>query len=291
MSVDRRLKLPGLEHVDLMFRLRPGTWPGEPEEIVLGNKLFFPGPANVNDRHEAKPMIVFSNNGRLSTQQIREMTRRNASGQSYARRREIGNRMINLNSDDKVRQHAMEKMEEWLQGLLDNSSLCCFFGEDSDRNWAHYGSEHKGFGVAFERQTKFLFPTSLMRGHLIDDGGMFEAVAVPVHYSKIDQYPTIDLDGDRASSDTNQQIVDAGFYTKSEDWMLEREYRALRPDVAPSHQTFNESQMRAIIVTEHSDPALQNELVSLASQRARRLPVFRRKLVRGSYFPSYEAIA
>lgn len=291
VSVDRRLILPGLEGVDLMFRLRSGMIAGEAEKIVLGDQIYFLTPSQMNDRHEARPAITFSNGGRIPPRRVRELVDRQRPDLSYTDRRELAQRLVARNDFNEIRQWSMRLYQEWMRTLGQNSSFCSFFTEDSDRNWAHYGGLQKGFGVVFDRLATFRIDLADAQGRIYDDGRGAEMAAEPVKYVPIDEYPTIDMDTDWRDGAQNALMIDAIFFTKSKDWEHEREYRPVRPGILNSYQPFDPAQLRALIVTDLTPPALVDELKLLVAQRHLPLPIFMRKPGDGTYVPSYARIA
>ena len=283
--------LPGLENISLMYRLRSGTRSGEAETILLTNQLYFASPLAMNDSDEARPKLIFSNHGRIAPRLIREFVDRDSPKLSYTKRRELAANAIRRRNDSaEARANGRKYQEASFRALTQNSSLCCFFRDDMDIHWAHYGNEHRGYALAFERRCDFPFTGPDARDRIGEVDEPFKGFALPVKYRASNEYPVIDMDVDVYDPRKMVRVIVDSQLSKSEQWKHENELRSIRPGVLPSLQEFNPKCLRAVIFCRKAPKALMLELASLLKRRSIAIPLFLREKVEGSYEHTYKQI-
>lgn len=256
------------DHAYVRLRAFSLKHPEEPEQIILGNTIWFGSVASQDDIFEGRPRFEFDREP-PSIESIRELARRrmrNASEKSIQR----VVKEIWANVSDPfvyaVRKAALSKRSA---ELYNQSSILSFFRDTTvQRNWADYAENGTGYALIFDFREPWIFCGA---------SGLEESEWVPfeVKYVSADNTPAIRLHIGPVNRDEAFGDIEAGLLTKSDEWRAQSEERLIRVGVPAGHVVFPPNSLRAVVLGYNIDPDRIRQLVEINARRDPRLPLFR----------------
>lgn len=165
-------------------------------ELILSRNIYLPGPSDLNDPFECKPVFSSSANSIEKKRYIAGVVARTSPGSTRAERRRTEKRMRSNNTFEETFSHST-------QITLQNVGIFSLSARHLDLlMWPHYADNHRGICVRFEMQA------------LLDSG----KVPFPVIYSE--NRPTCDI-----ILETHVEWINKAVLTKGDPWSYEEEWR------------------------------------------------------------------
>lgn len=216
------------------------------------------------------------------------MVSRQMPREKFSKRFEMGNRL--KNSYSQKRGDIKETLTSWFRDMLAQSSLCCFFQEPGIQHWAHYGLDHRGYCLAFNRAAYFSYKMP-QESLLLHSGESISIQSEPITYVDENNFPEIDMDGDWKESPADSwNVFRAALLTKFLAWANENEHRVIRPAIKAGQQDFTPSDLRAVVFGIRTDEHLAARITQIVRERRIAIPIYRARMAEGRFNPIYERV-
>lgn len=249
------------------IRLRPTTRIGtEPEEIILGNRIWFGSVASQDDIFEGSPPFT-ADPGSVNLDAITALARRQMPGTPSNEIDRVACRIFEQLSDPNIFKQRTQALIEQCGEIFRSSSILSLFRDPAvQRNWHEYATQGAGYGAVFD----FREPWSFQSAPGLD--GLW--VPFPVSYVPAENPPVIRISAAPVGKEEGFADIKTALLTKSNEWANQREERLFRMGIGPGHVEFPRRSLRAMILGYSSSRDIQDLIVRLSLQRAAPLPVF-----------------
>jgi hypothetical protein len=249
-------------------RLRPSTrLLTEPQEMILGNRIWFGSIASQDDIFEGSPHFVADPNY-LELEAITHLVSRNMVGASASEVDAFARRMFAELSDPGIFAERTGLMIERYSQLFRESSILSLFRDARvQRNWSDYATQGAGFGAVFD----FREPWPLESARGLD----ILAVPFPVDYVPADEPPIIRIRAAPVYGEEGFDDIKIALLTKSDEWRSQGEERLFRMGIGPGHVEFPAASLRAMLVGYAASKETEELVVGLCRNRQVPIPVFR----------------
>lgn len=238
-------------HPNKLYRYRKSSTQFALDEILEAvnyRRIFFSAAANLNDPFDFRPVYKANTIQEVSA----DLKRTHGHKKILSRERvsELMNRPVDrkeyriLTRKGKAGPDAakleLQAAKKVFQALPKDSQIACL--SDTISNipmWAHYSEDHSGYCFEYE----------VVR----ENWNRHEPFPLEVRYSKHrPQITTLDLRTFTArsqyeSKDLSEKVFDALFFTKSDQWAYEREWRVLKKGKIGGYAKINCLKVRSII--------------------------------------------
>lgn len=244
------------------YKSLAGAAKAHTRDLIVNQRLYFPGPADLNDPFEARPYLATTANAEQEKQYIAGLINRTHVGEPRAELR----RLINKISADRTlfRETSFKSTETTLEA----AGIFSLSARNLDLlMWPHYADNHRGVCVRFDMQ-------ALLNA---------EHVPFPVVYA--DRRPTCDT-----ILETTVQWLNKAVLTKGKPWEYEEEWRLLRNRGARTVVQLATPTINGVLLGANITPSDRAEVLRWIQESSRPIGVAQAKFHPSSYELELEQI-
>lgn len=232
-------------------------------DLIVNQRLYFPGPAQLNDPFETKPYFETTATLQQQRKHIAGMVNRHEREVPRAERR----RRIALIGADRA--NFRERMIWSTQETLKAVGIFSFSARHLDLlMWPHYADNHRGVCVRFEAEALF----------------QAEQVPFPVIYA--DQRPVCDPILEPTVDWLNKSVL-----TKGTPWSYEKEWRLVKTRGAGQTTQLTTPTINGVLLGANISPADREEVLQWAATAGRTIKVAQTSFHPSAYSLNIEQVA
>lgn len=248
-------------------RLRPNTrLETEPEEIILGNRIWFGSVSSQDDIFEGRPTFCADPHD-VDLNSIVALAHRQMLGATAQEVQVAAQKMFAELSDPEIFEHRSQALFEKYGDIFRQSSILSLFRDPAvQRNWHEYAAQGAGYGAVFDFREPWQYECA--------PGLNGVWAPEPVIYVPAEEPPVIEIQVAPVDHDEAWKDIEIALLTKSDEWANQREERLFRVGIGPGHVTFPPSSLRAILLGYNCADATEAHIVHLCQNRREPLPVF-----------------
>jgi len=202
-------------------------------EILLNRRLYLSSPLYFNDISDCRLRLDFSGSEEDYMKMHKDIYARHFQVTPKEAKKKI--RRINPS-----RKSTTDTLKKLIKNNVSDFGITCFTEYvSSPAQWAHYGDNHRGVAIEFKL-----------------DGFSEEFPAIPVRY--VNNPPKLNLIKDNYGS-----LYLMGGYTKSDDWLYEKEWRIIKIDGADTYLDIPFDRITSVILGIDCHPTTEQTLIKI----------------------------
>jgi len=219
------------------------------EQILQENVIYFPSPSLFNDPFDCAIGISLECSYEKKLQVLLNGMTQAVPELPVEEKLRRARKLIDVGALAKIDMNAITKEIMQFVGILSMSAI-----RDNLLMWSHYANKHQGVCVGFK-----VVPIDPFFGN-----------CYPVIYRE--EYP------ETAISDSEIEITNTAFLTKSSDWAYEREYRIIENINGPGLYKFPSHLLSEIIIGCQAPIELREKVIGMARNHPTKPQVFQAEI-------------